>query len=35
MIGKNGLFKQLTRLVVERALDAEMAKYLGHKVDAA
>lgn len=30
LIGKNGLLKQLTKLLVEKALDAEMAAHLGH-----
>jgi len=30
LIGENGLFKQLTKALVERALQAEMAKHLGH-----
>jgi putative transposase len=30
LIGENGLLKQLTKLLVERALDAEMAEHLGH-----
>jgi len=30
LIGENGLLKQLTKLVVERALEAEMANHLGH-----
>jgi putative transposase len=30
LIGENGLLKQLTKLLVERALDAEMSKHLGH-----
>lgn len=31
LIGENGLLKQLTKLLVERALDAEMAEHLGHE----
>lgn len=31
LLGKNGLLEQLTRRVVERALDAEMARHLGHE----
>lgn len=30
LIGENGLLKQLTKLLVERALDAEMSEHLGH-----
>lgn len=30
LIGENGLLKQLTKLLVERALDAEMTAHLGH-----
>ena len=30
LIGENGLLKQLTKMLVERALDAEMAEHLGH-----
>lgn len=30
LIGENGLLKQLTKLLVERALDAELAEHLGH-----
>ena len=30
LIGENGLLKQLTKLLVERALDAEMSNHLGH-----
>ena len=30
LIGEHGLLKQLTKKLVERALDAEMAEYLGH-----
>ena len=30
LIGENGLLKQLTKRLVERALDAEMAEHLGH-----
>jgi putative transposase len=30
LIGENGLLKQLTKLLVEKALDAEMANHLGH-----
>lgn len=30
LIGENGVLKQLTKLLVERALDAEMAEHLGH-----
>ena len=31
LIGENGLLKQLTKLLVERALEAEMAEHLGHE----
>ena len=31
LIGENGLLKQLTKLLVERALDAEMSEHLGHE----
>lgn len=30
LIGENGLLKQLTKLLVEKALNAEMANHLGH-----
>jgi putative transposase len=30
LIGENGLLKQLTKKLVERALEAEMAEHLGH-----
>ena len=30
LIGENGLVKQLTKLLVEKALEAEMADHLGH-----
>jgi putative transposase len=30
LIGENGQLKQLTKLLVERALDAEMIEHLGH-----
>lgn len=30
LIGENGLLKQLTKLLVEKALDVEMAEHLGH-----
>ena len=30
LIGENGLLKQLTKLLVERALDAELTEHLGH-----
>lgn len=30
LIGEQGLLKQLTKLLVERALDAEMTEHLGH-----
>ena len=31
LIGENGLLKQLTKLLVERALDAELTEHLGHE----
>ena len=31
LIGENGLLKQLTKLMVEKALDAEMTEHLGHE----
>ncbi len=31
LIGENGLLKQLTKALVERALQAEMAEHLGHE----
>ena len=34
LIGENGLLKQLTKLLVERALDAEMSEHLGHDKNA-
>ena len=30
LMGENGILKQLTKAVVERALEAEMAEHLGH-----
>ena len=30
LIGENGLLKQLTQKLVERALEAEMVEHLGH-----
>jgi len=30
LLGENGLFKQLTKLIVEKALEIEMAEHLGH-----
>lgn len=30
LFGKNGLLKQLTKLLVEKALDAELTEHLGH-----
>lgn len=33
LIGENGLFKQLTKLLVEKALDAELTEHLGHERD--
>ena len=34
MIGENGILKQLTKLLVERALDAEMSEHLVHDKNA-
>ena len=31
LIGEDGLLKQLTKLLVERALDAELTEHLGHE----
>jgi len=31
LIGENGLLKQLTKLLVEKALDAKMTEHLGHE----
>ena len=31
LIGENGLLKQLTKLLVERALEAELTEHLGHQ----
>ena len=31
LIGENGLLKKLTKLLVERALDAELTEHLGHE----
>jgi transposase-like protein len=31
LIGENGLLKQLTKAVIERALQAEMTVHLGHE----
>ncbi len=31
-ISENGLLKQLTKLLVEKALNAEMTEHLGHKI---
>ena len=31
LIGESGLLKQLTKLLVERALDAELTEHLGHE----
>jgi putative transposase len=31
LIGENGLLKQLTKLLVERALDAELTEHLGYE----
>ena len=30
LIGENGLLKQLTKMLVERALESEMSEHLGH-----
>jgi putative transposase len=30
LIGENGLLKQLTKMLVERALETEMVEHLGH-----
>jgi len=30
LIGENGLLKQLTKMLVESALEAEMTEHLGH-----
>ena len=30
LIGENGLLKKLTKLLVEKALDAELTEHLGH-----
>ena len=30
LIGENGLLKQLTKMLVERALEVEMTDHLGH-----
>lgn len=30
LLGEQGLLKQLTKLLVEKALDAEMTEHLGH-----
>ena len=35
LIGENGLLKQLTKLLVEKALDAELTEHLGHDRHAA
>jgi putative transposase len=34
LIGENGLLKQLTKRLVERALEAEMTEHLGHAKNA-
>lgn len=34
LIGEHGLLKQLTKILVERALEAEMAEHLGHAKNA-
>ena len=31
LIGENGLLKQLTKALIERALQAEMTEHLGHE----
>ena len=31
LIGENGLLKQLTKLLVEKALDVELTEHLGHE----
>lgn len=31
LIGESGLFKQLTKLLVEKTLDAELTEHLGHE----
>ena len=31
LIGENGLLKQLTKALVERALEVEMTEHLGHR----
>ena len=33
LIGENRLLKQLTKLLVEKALDAEMTEHLGHDIN--
>ena len=30
LIGENGLLKQLTKMLVERALETELSEHLGH-----
>ena len=35
LIGENGLLKQLTKMLVERALETEMTEHLGHGMSAA
>ena len=35
LIGENGLLKQLTKALIERALQAEMSDLLGHDKNAA
>lgn len=34
LIGENGRLKQLTKLLVDKALEAEMADHLGHGMNA-
>ena len=31
LVGENGLLKQLTKMLVEKALNAEMTEHLGHQ----
>src|ERR1700687_2188396 len=35
LIGENGLLKQLTKMLVERALETEMTEHLGHGMSGA
>lgn len=32
LIGESGLLKQLTKLLVEKAFNAEMTEHLGHQI---